>query len=101
MPQARFFCQHQYSQLSFRHYKNYDDDDDDEDEDDEDEDDEDEDDDDEDGEDEDDDDEEEEDEDEGTPKKKRKYYNELHKAHLLIRAPGLHCLQRLLQLLPN
>ena len=67
-----FFCQHQYSQLSFRHYKNYDDDDDDEDEDDEDEDDEDEDDDDEDGEDEDDDDEEEEDEDAGTPKKKTK-----------------------------
>ena len=86
----RFYCQHQHSQLSFCHHKNYDADDD-EDEDDEDEDDE----------DDDDDDEEEEDEDEGTPKKKRKYYNELHKAHLLIRAPGLHCLQRLLQLLPN
>ena len=53
VPQARFYCQHQYSQLSFCRHKNYDaDDDDDEDEDDEDEDDEDDDDDDEEEEDE-------------------------------------------------
>ena len=58
VPQASFYCQHQYSQLSFCRHKNYDADDDEEE--------------DEDDEEDDDDDEEEEDEDAGTSKKKTK-----------------------------